>query len=242
MTDKCRQATWLSRIADSILPRACPCCGRALAVTDTGICLPCLLRLPRNDLRIDSPGLEQMLGSTGIPKGPLRSWFRYTHTDNSSKIIRTAKYADRPDLARCMGRLFGSELAAAGVGPDAPSPSAIDLLLPVPLHWTKWLRRGYNQSAEICRGIAEALQCDTGKALVATRAHATQTHRDRNQRRMNVAGRFTIDNPSQLEGRHIAIVDDVITTGATMAECAAEIRRCGANPASLGILSIGLTL
>ncbi len=58
---------------------------------------------------------------------------------------------------------------------------------------------------------------------------------------MNVAGRFTIDNPSQLEGRHIAIVDDVITTGATMAECAAEIRRCGANPASLGILSIGLT-
>ena len=166
MTDKCRQATWLSRIADSILPRACPCCGRALAVTDTGICLPCLLRLPRNDLRIDSPGLEQMLGSTGIPKGPLRSWFRYTHTDNSSKIIRTAKYADRPDLARCMGRLFGSELAAAGVGPDAPSPSAIDLLLPVPLHWTKWLRRGYNQSAEICRGIAEALQCDTDRKSV----------------------------------------------------------------------------
>ncbi len=227
----------LRLLADIAAPRLCPVCKRPLIKGERALCTTCMVRLPRTGIHLTSTNsMTEALSNAPAVPGLAAAWFHYNPRSEFAPLIRRAKYSDRPGLARALGRAFATELIA-----DTPSAiEAVDVLLPVPMHYRKYLRRGYNQSEEIARGISEATGIPVGDNLVAVRAHATQTRRSRDARRKNVAGMIECRCPEELEGLDIAIVDDVFTSGATMAECALAIGRGGGRPSSVGALCLAL--
>lgn len=224
----------LGSLADALLPRLCPVCGCSLVRGETLMCMACLAALPRTRMhlrrdnsitaRLSRPGLELALAA---------AWFDYSRHSPYAAVIRDAKYHSMPRLAREAGRLFAQEMQADGT----PLLADIDVLLPVPMHWTKFMKRGYNQSYEAARGISLATGIPVGDNLRALRPHATQTRRTPDERRSNVGGIMALRHPADLQGLHIAIVDDVITTGATMADALRAVTSA-AHPRALSVLSL----
>ncbi len=144
----------------------------------------------------------------------------FRHESGYRAMIHSLKYGGRRDIAIALGEMFGSELR------DSPFFDRADVLVPVPLHWSKRMQRGYNQAEEICAGLSSSMgiPCDF-RALKRIRRTRTQAlHRDSDARRRNVEGAFRLRCPDRLRGRHILLVDDVLTTGATVTACAAAIR------------------
>lgn len=208
----------------------CALCEEPLRRGETCLCLQCMAKIPR--IRRDSE-----LVYLGAPGNAVKvcSWFIYNHDDISHRLIHDIKYNDRRRLARKLGR----ELAMQKIVDDE-TYKGIDLILPIPLHWTKHLLRGYNQSREIALGIADVTGCKVGGNLRAVRHHATQTRRSREERARNVVGIFKVMRPDELNSRHIAIVDDVITTGATMFSALDRILEVS-RPASVTFISLART-
>lgn len=219
---------------DSVFPRTCRICGQSLTIGERLMCVGCMTDLPRTYLhKIDFNTLHQRIaGSQRVDIAA--GWFFYYSDSPYARLIREAKYDDRPATAHALGRLYGAELASDGL------KGRLDVVLPVPLHRDKLIKRGYNQSLEIARGIASELDCPVGDNLVAVRAHKTQTRRSGLERYKNVEGSFDVRHPEELDGLAVVIVDDIITTGSTVLNCINAIAS-KSNPSSVNILSIGVT-
>lgn len=136
------------------------------------------------------------------------------------RLIHDFKYRGNWRLAREMGLWYGAELA------ECDWYRAVDVVVPVPLHWRKRLRRGYNQSEYLAEGIAAALGCEVDRRSVSRRRNnSSQTRHSHEERWENVAELFRVRRPERLRGRHILLVDDVLTTRATMVSCGEAILR-----------------
>jgi len=222
------------RAVSGLLPRVCPLCGRELADDESVLCLHCLASLPR----IRRTRSDMQMVFLGAPDGHIRviSWFVYNHEHPSHRLIHDIKYHDRRFLGNGLGREFGREVMAHGDPDDDP----IDIILPIPLHWTKHLRRGYNQAREIALGFADIVGAEVRSNLYARRSHRTQTLQSSVERNENVTGIFGIRHPRDLDGRHVAVLDDVITTGATITAAMHSILAVS-SPASLTAISLGNT-
>lgn len=219
---------------DWVFPRTCRVCGQTLTAGEELLCLGCLAELPRTELhRIDFNTIHQRVGGTQLID-TATGWFYYYSDSPYASLIREAKYDDRPATGYRLGKLFGRELAAEGFG------GRFDVLLPVPLYRNKLIKRGYNQSEEIARGLAEELRCEVGDNLTALRAHSTQTRRSSFERYENVRGTYGVKHGEELAGLRVAIVDDIVTTGSTILDCVTAL--CdAAQPASVSVLTIGVT-
>ena len=148
------------------------------------------------------------------------SFFHYTPHSPHSRILFELKYHNHPEVGKTMGRMMAEELKATSFF------DGIDLIVPIPLSRKKKRQRGYNQSDWIAWGISEAIGIPTDTtSVVRTKSNPSQTTLDHRQRRENVRDIFAVRHPESLEGRHILLVDDVITTGATMLSCAEAIAR-----------------
>ncbi len=133
------------------------------------------------------------------------------------KLIHEIKYKGAKELAYELGREFGLTLKENGA-------SGYDLICPVPLHKEKEKRRGYNQSDWLARGMADILGVAYDKNLLVRKVFtSTQTKKNRQQRWENVKDAFDLGNKSDVENKHILLVDDVLTTGATLEACAQKL-------------------
>jgi ComF family protein len=143
------------------------------------------------------------------------SLYQYGKQAEARRIVFELKYNGKPETGRWMGRLLADRLAGSGFF------EGVDLLVPVPLHPRKQRRRGYNQAEWIALGVADRtglpLRTDAVRRTVFTH---TQTHLDPLHRRRNVGHVFQPGNLEGLEGKHLLLIDDVITTGATITACA----------------------
>lgn len=224
--------------ADLTALRECAVCGTILERDEAEICLKCLEALPRT-LNHHSPNSRaaEYVSNGVAPQGFVASWFHYDPSTPYSRLILEAKYADRPRLAYELGRIFALELLD-----DMAAIGDVDVLLPVPMHWSKRIRRGYNQSEEIARGISATTGIPVGDNLQAVRRHSTQTRKGRDARRANIANTMALKHPHELDGLNIAFVDDIVTSGATTVECVRAVSTSGARPASIGLISLGLTV
>jgi ComF family protein len=143
------------------------------------------------------------------------AWFYFRKGSAFQEVLHHLKYNHRPDIGIFLGKQFGYELRRS---PVFVKP---DLILPVPLHRRKQRSRGYNQSEMIARGLSEAMEIPyDGKALVKSRITSTQTRKSRFERWVNVSGKFEVRSAETIAGLHVLIVDDVVTTGATLEACA----------------------
>jgi len=148
------------------------------------------------------------------------AWFYFRKGSIYQDVLHKLKYNDRPDIGFLLGRQYGFELNRS-TGFIRP-----DLLIPVPLHPRKLRKRGYNQSMAIAGGLSAGLGIPlSGKALTRPNATSTQTRKSRYERYLNVTGKFRVTEPGLVENKHILLIDDVITTGATLEACAEELVR-----------------
>lgn len=231
-------------VLDLVAPELCCVCRRRLVAGERHICTHCLVELPRTGYYGDSTPMSAVVANGIARPGFTAAWFFYKHTSPYADIVRRAKFSDRPSLAHYAGTLMARELIAQeqtgfAAGSGQMPFSAVQLLLPVPMHWSRRLRRGFNQSVEIARGIAEVTDIPVVDNLVALKHHPKQSRRRADKRRKNLVDNFAVADPHELDGKHIVIVDDVVTTGATVAECVRAISVSGAMPASIGIIALG---
>lgn len=206
----------LVELADLVFPRECAVCGRDLAVDERHICAKCLKDMPLTYFWHwkDNPAEKHLWVRTRFER--VVSLFFYSKDNQYSELLHKIKYQGNLPLGVFLGWLLGDRLRGAGFTADA--------IVPVPLHWYRKFRRGYNQSEIIARGLSEALGGIPvrTKALIRRKYSSSQTDKSMEEKWNNVSGSFALGHASEvrkLAGRHIFLVDDVLTSGATAEAC-----------------------
>lgn len=196
-------------------PHCCVVCGSLLAKGERCICTACNIRLPRTDyhLQKENPVEQMFWGKIELVKAT--SFFFYKKGSDFRRILHLLKYGGRKDVGEAMGRYMACELLPSGFF------EGIDVIVPVPLHRKKQRMRGYNQSECIAQGISAVTQIPLDiKCISRNKNTATQTRKSTVERWDNVDSIFTLCDSHLLVGKHVLIVDDVLTTGATVVSCA----------------------
>ena len=228
-----RTSFW-TKLLDIVAPRQCAICGARLSANESVMCFRCHLHLPLTQLwksPTDNPMARLFWGLLPIERAA--AWFYYYPQSDSSALIYDLKYHHQPEMGRELGQMAARLFSADGFF------NGIDALVPVPITRRRQWKRGYNQSMEISRGISEV----TGLPIynkVIKRIHFSdsQTHKNPWERQQNVEGAFQLTNITAIEGKHLLIIDDIVTTGSTVTACGREL--CKAPDIKISILSLGL--
>lgn len=223
----------LDDLLQLVFPRLCACCQK-YAVSEKAILCPyCEIEITvtKYHLQIENDCTLRLEGRTSLHSGT--SMYRFYPQGRVQQMIHRIKYQRQWDIARRLGYRYGSLLRTSQIY------RPVDYVVPVPLHMRKLRKRGYNQSSAFARGLAEAMGIDwSDKLLKRVRDTASQTHKTRLERLQNVAGAFELKKSTVLEGRNVLLVDDVLTTGATLEACIEEVQK--ANPRSVSFATIAL--
>jgi ComF family protein len=161
------------------------------------------------------------------------AFLKFTKAGNSQKLLHELKYRNKSDLARELGKLYGKILLDSGF------KSIWDQIVPVPLHPLKQQRRGYNQSEQFAIGLSKVLEIPVVIALERTKFTETQTKKSRLQRLDNVEEVFCLSRDLSIANKSVMLVDDVMTTGATLCACANVLLAGGANNVDLVTIAAG---
>lgn len=217
----------------TLFPSTCACCGDVLVSGEKQICINCLSKLTATLYSAhDDNHTERMLAGR-IPLQHATSILVFRQGNTVQDLIHAMKFYGNSDLCLLMGRQMGLELLHSGRFDD------IDLLVPVPLHWRRRLQRGYNQSELLCRGISQVMgRPVNSRALVRHRYTHQQSLQSSDDREANVEGAFSLRRPDDLRGKHILLVDDVLTTGATLGSCCDALKSVNGLKISIATLSI----
>ncbi len=221
----------ISFIFNLVMPARCLICGR-IVNGKNGLCGDCFSKIqflsrqgcPRCAKPYDLPEDEGRLCSNCLKEPPifhsLRSAFIYDKY--SKQLILPFKHADRIDMTPFLGNLM------LHVGKDILENA--DIILAVPLHHKRLIKRKYNQAALLAHYLAKETNKkflpNTLKRIIHTK---TQGHDNAEQRKRNVKNAFSIKNKDKIKGKNVLIIDDVYTTGATLNECAKELYNAGAK-------------
>ncbi len=225
----------LTALLDFISPRACRICGKRLSTAEEEICTVCNRHLPRTGYAAtpyDNNMAKRFWGRFNIERAA--ALFFYESHNSPSRLIYDIKYHGKEELGAWLGRITAEEFASDGFF------DGIDMIVPVPITWRRRWKRGYNQSHAIARGVSEVTGIPiNAKALRRTRFSGSQTMLSASERMGNVADSFCLRQMKGIEGKHILLVDDIVTTGATASECGKLLETAGAEKVS--VMSIGCT-
>jgi ComF family protein len=218
-----------------LFPRICYGCGKDLLRNEDLICTDCYLAIPRTNFHLmpDNPVAKLFWGRCNITRAAAFSY--YVKGSRIRKIIHNLKYKGIKEIGIEMGKIYAISLKSSGFFDD------IDIIIPVPLHPSKQRKRGFNQSECITSGISEVSGVPVdSKSLRRISVSDTQTKRSRYERWLNVEGIFGISDPAAFAGKHVLLVDDVITTGSTIESCAAELLKIEGTKVSVIALAVAV--
>lgn len=223
---------WISDLVDLIFPRHCCVCGEALSRQESDICLNCLCTLPKIEPHHKEEIEKTFWGKVEVERAT--SFIYYRKGSPYNALIHKLKYRNAPQIGVRLGAMAADEMLPSGFFDD------ITLIVPLPLSKKKLRKRGYNQCDHIARGISGRTGIPVATDLIKrTKANETQTHKNRDERWQNVEGIFSVTKPESLEGQHILLVDDILTTGATLCSCANAIK--SSCDCKVSILTLALT-
>ncbi len=216
-------------------PNLCVACGEDLPAGKSCFCFSCRLKLEPTGMHLlrDNEFTERLWGHLPLVSGAALYYF--TRKSPIQRALHQLKYHDKPDIGVKIGREYGRMLQ------QSPLFQGVQVVIPVPLHPRKEQLRGYNQSAMFAQGLADILDIPFApKALVRCQYAESQTKKKRIERFDNVDANFAVDQPDRLKNKHVLLVDDVLTTGATLESCGSAILRVSGAKLSLATIAIAV--
>lgn len=228
--------SYLNSLVNALYPKICIGCGSTLLSNEEFLCMGCEMDLP---LSYDwqNPNNRLAIRFAGrVPLENVTSLLLFKKGSIVQEIVHHIKYRGRKDAAVHFGKILGTQLKkSAFITPKA------DLIIPVPLHANRLKTRGYNQCDYFAQGLAESLQIPwSSNVLIRPADNLSQTKKRKLDRWGNVADIFELADSSTIENKHILLVDDVITTGATAESCVTSLLQ--ANNVSVSFAAIATAI
>ena len=215
-----------------LFPKNCEACGRALSRGEEVICFDCLYELPRTHFckEIDNPIMQLFAGRIRLERAT--ALFYFQKGSKFRKLLHSLKYRHKPEIGVLLGKELGAEMLSSGNFSD------IDYIIPVPLHPNRQKKRGYNQSERIAAGISSVTKVPVlVDVLLRNTDTQTQTKMNREERWQNLSGKFVVADNERLKGKHVLLVDDVVTTGATTESCGEALLSVDGLRLSIAVLA-----
>ena len=223
--------TYLADFVSLIFPQLCPACRASLMANEDILCTDCLYNLPFTNFhqKPDNIVARQFWGKLNI-EGAYALYY-FNKGGKVQNMVHEFKYNGMQHIGNLLGNMAGKQLI------QNPVFTTVDYIIPVPLHQKRLKTRGYNQSACFAEGLATSLSGIVElNNLIRTVATKTQTHKSRFARFQNMQEVFAVARPKVLENKHVLLVDDVITTGATLEACGAALLKAENLQLSLATL------
>ncbi len=215
-----------------LYPHLCLACGKNAPPHNKDICTECEATLPLSHFHKEkeNPFTEKFWGRVDLQTGT--SMYLFTKQSRVAHLIHNFKYKGKKEIGISLGRRYGYTLKRES------HFEGIDCIVPVPLHWRKQRMRGFNQSEMFGNGLSESLGVPCIKnGLERLNFTDSQTKKSRLERLKNIDGVFSVKKPKLLEGKHILLVDDVLTTGATLEVCALELLKVKGTKVSMATIA-----
>ena len=223
---------YLSDFFNLFFPNLCVVCNNHLVNQEELICTKCLYNLPKTNFHKDfeNPVSQLFWGRTKIEYAT--SFFFFNKGSKYQGMMHKFKYHGNKEIGYVLGRYFGSQIKDSVF-------NDVDVIIPVPLHKSKFKKRGYNQSEWIGKGLSDSMKKPLDvKSLIRNIATETQTRKSRFDRWKNVENIFKISDLKQLEGKHVLIIDDVVTTGSTLEACINAVLEIKDTKVSIATLAV----
>ena len=223
---------FLTEIADFFLPRFCASCNTKLIIEENFVCHQCLSKIHEIDGSQITVLYLRKFGETKIVSD-FYVLYLFEKDKEVQRIIHQLKYNHKFLLGKYLGENLGYAIS------EAVNKWQIDMIVPVPLHHVKRAERGYNQSYYITKGLNKVLNIPVNQRIIKRKRFTqSQTKLDRKAREQNIKGAFALRRNSLIVGKNILLVDDVVTTGATVRECGRLLLRNGANKIFVAAVAI----
>src|ERR1700756_60838 len=222
---------FLLDVASLVYPRVCSGCHKSLFKHEEFICNNCYVSLPKTNyhLQKDNPIEKIFFGRADVKTAS--SFLLFQKKGSVQKMMHALKYKNKPEVAHLLGKWYAQDLK------NNDTFSSVDYIIPVPLHKKRLQKRGYNQSEYFAKGLSEVLNISVATNILNKSKYTeTQTHKSREERAENISTSFHLQNTQIIQGKHILLVDDVITTGATTEACILKLQEN--TNASISVASI----
>lgn len=206
---------WLKDFISLVYPQICMACGESLFKHEECICSHCIYYLPKTNFHkeIENDISKMFWGRVPLITGA--AYYQFKKQSKVQNLLHQLKYKGQKQVGVKTGSLYGTELKQEKIYQD------MSVIIPVPLHPNRERKRGYNQSEMFAMGLSQTMEIPYfSDVLVRTTASETQTKKSKFKRWENVKSIFEIQNEAVIRNKHILLVDDVITTGATIEACA----------------------
>lgn len=223
----------LSHFFNLFYPEVCVCCSTPLLDQEKLICLTCQFDLPIVDNGNYQDNLTMKIFMGRVPLEKAASFMYYHQTGKAKQLIHELKYRNNQKIGTLIADWFGSRLAKSQNFKD------FDCIIPVPLHQKKLKKRGYNQLTEFGNRLADLLEIDCLEDLLQRVSFTnTQTKKKRLDRFQNTSSKFVLKESERLQNKHVLLIDDVVTTGATLEACCKELLKTDGIKISIATMAI----
>jgi len=205
-----------------IFPKLCNACSEPLLKGEKVVCTKCLTTLPKTNFHLDNQNsvFKVFWGRTDIKMAA--SFYYFSKKGKVQQLLHGLKYKGAKEIGQFIGKIYGFELK------QSPYFKKIDFIIPVPLHPKKFKKRGYNQSEYFAQGLSNTMNISVNtNCLIRNMNSETQTKKSRYNRWENVGEIFEIKDEQTIKNKSVLLVDDVITTGATIEACAKVLSEKG---------------
>lgn len=213
-------------------PRYCRGCYNSLVKGEDLLCTQCLLEMPKSyyHLQRDNPFFLKFRGR--LPVAHVMTLYKFVKESRVQHVLHALKYKQQPELGEMLGKVYGHDLL------EADFKNCFDLIVPVPLHASRRRIRGYNQSEEFGKGLSQMLEVPCDDSYMQRKARTeTQTDKTKLTRWENVENIFHVLNTKPIAEKRILLVDDVVTTGATLEACGRALLGAGCRELSIACIA-----
>ncbi len=215
-----------------IFPNHCLSCNESLIKGEHLICTRCMLQMPQTNYHLDNSNPLQKRLSTRIDLDYAMALFKFSKSGRVQGLLHSLKYKNQPELGLVLGNIYGERMR------DAHLDEIFEIIIPVPLHPSRKRKRGYNQSAMFAEGLSQTLKIPFSDKLIQRKIKTeTQTKKNKLNRWENVNEVFEVIDVNAIKSRKILLVDDVVTTGATLEACGNQLLAAECSTLSIACIA-----
>ncbi len=212
-------------------PNYCLGCSGSLVRGENLVCSGCMLEMAQTNYHEVADNPLKLRLANRVPIIHALAFFRFNKTGRIQHLLHALKYKNEPEVGVMLGRVYGQKLKEKHY--------SFDLILPVPLHESRRRKRGYNQSAKFAEGLSTTLEAPFSDDIMTRVVKTdTQTRKSKLARWENVSDVFALKDRASVRDKHILLVDDVVTTGATLEACALTLTDGGCDRISIASIAV----